>query len=105
MSALLRSAALAKPPPGHAPGPASGPLGLAARRAGGAPRPNLAAMGMGASAPGGIGQPPPRVGGLGGIGGRRGPPGGMTLSGMKGAATDKPEGNKFTDFGKIMWVA
>lgn len=34
-----------------------------------------------------------------------GPPGGLTLSGMKGGPGGKTdEGNKFTDFGKIMWV-
>jgi len=52
-------------------------------------------MGMGASAPGGLGARP------GGLGGRRGPPGGMTLSGMAGAKKEE-EGNKFSDFGKIM---
>jgi mitogen-activated protein kinase kinase len=72
------------------PGPASGPLSsLAARRAGN--RPNLGAMGMGASTPA-----------MGGLAGRRGPPGGLNLSDMKGAAKD--EGNKFTDYSKIMYV-
>ncbi|KAK4686322.1 mitogen-activated protein kinase kinase, partial [Tremellales sp. Uapishka_1] len=99
MSALLHSAALQRPSTTPSiPGPASGPLGLAARRAGGAPRPNLGAMGMGVSAPGGPGA---RVGGLGGIGGRRGPPGGLTLSGMAGGKKEE-DGNKFSDFGKIV---
>ncbi|KAK8850437.1 hypothetical protein IAR55_004355 [Kwoniella newhampshirensis] len=105
MGALLRSQAL-RPAAGASPsgsgtaggpplpGPSSGPFGLAARRAqnGAPPRPNLGMMGMGASAPGGIGR--------GGLAGRRGPPGGLTLSGMKGAA--KEEGNKFTDFKAVM---
>lgn len=97
MSALLRSAAFATPSTAQPiPGPASGPLGLAARRSGpGAGRPTLGTMGMGASAPGGLGARP------GGLGGRRGPPGGMTLSGMAGAKKEE-EGNKFSDFGKIM---
>lgn len=100
MGALLRSQALRAPgasqaPPG--PGPASGPFGLAARRAaaGGPPRPNLGMMGMGASAPGAVGRGS-------GLAGRRGPPGGLTLSGMKGAIKD--EGNKFSDFQGVMWV-
>ncbi|KAE8541494.1 hypothetical protein D1P53_002856 [Cryptococcus gattii VGV] len=98
MGALLRSQALRAPgasqvPPG--PGPASGPFGLAARRAaaGGPPRPNLGMMGMGASAPGAVGRGS-------GLSGRRGPPGGLTLSGMKGAIKD--EGNKFSDFQSVM---
>ncbi len=107
MSALLRAQALGGAGGGgggggagpSVAGPASGPLSLAARRStpGGLPRPLLGAMGMGASAPGGIGA-------RAGIGGRRmGPPGGLTLSGMKGGPGGKPdEGNKFTDFGKIM---
>lgn len=115
MSALLRSQALrggqggggggggggsgggnAIPAP-RLPGPASGPLSsLAARRAAGG-RPNLGTMGMGASSPAGIG-------GRGGMAGRRmGPPGGLTLSDMAGGGA-KDEGNKFTDFGKIMCV-
>lgn len=98
MGALLRSQALRAPgtsqaPPG--PGPASGPFGLAARRAaaGGPPRPNLGMMGMGASAPSAVGRGP-------GLAGRRGPPGGLTLSGMKGAIKD--DGNKFSDFQGVM---
>ncbi|ADV19917.1 STE/STE7 protein kinase [Cryptococcus gattii E566] len=98
MGALLRSQALRAPgasqvPPG--PGPASGPFGLAARRAaaGGPPRPNLGMMGMGASAPGAVGRGS-------GLSGRRGPPGGLTLSGMKGAIKD--DGNKFSDFQGVM---
>ncbi|WVF68001.1 hypothetical protein IAT40_002763 [Kwoniella sp. CBS 6097] len=110
MGALLRSQALRAPgaaTPGSgagagggpsAAGPASGPLGLAARRAAGGsagpPRPNLGMMGMGASSPAGIGR-------AAGVAGRRmGPPGGLTLSGMKGAP--KEESNKFTDFKTIM---
>ncbi|WVQ85978.1 hypothetical protein IAT38_008146 [Cryptococcus sp. DSM 104549] len=104
MGALLRSQALrpsgtASPgaaggggPPG--PGPSSGPFGLAARRAaaGGPPRPNLGMMGMGASAP--------AVGRGAGVAGRRmGPPGGLTLSGMKGAVKDE---GKFSDFRSVM---
>ncbi|WVQ95561.1 hypothetical protein IAU59_002658 [Kwoniella sp. CBS 9459] len=107
MGALLRSQALRAPgaagpggggggPP--AAGPASGPLGLAARRAAGGsagpPRPNLGMMGMGASSPAGIGR------GAGVAGRRMGPPGGLTLSGMKGAP--KEDGNKFQDFKTIM---
>jgi len=95
MGALLRSQALGGGTGGQsAAGPASGPLSLASRRglAGGPPRPNLGQMGMGASAP---------AGRVPGIGGRRGPPGGMTLSGMKGAPTQASE-NKFSDFGQIM---
>ncbi|CAD6589403.1 MAG: hypothetical protein TREMPRED_005353 [Tremellales sp. Tagirdzhanova-0007] len=102
MSALLRSQALGGGVTGITPGPASGPLSLASRRAGpGIARPSLGSMGMGASAPGGMGA---RAGLGSGIGGRRmGPPGGLTLSGMKGAPAGKAEaGNKFTDFGKIM---
>ena len=107
MSALLRSQALGGgvtgPTPGQSvAGPASGPLSLAARRTGpGSARPSLGSMGMGASAPGGMGG---RAGLGSGIGGRRmGPPGGLTLSGMKGAPAGKADaGNKFTDFGKIM---
>ena len=95
MSALLRSQALGGSQ--SAQGPNAGPLGLAARRAagGGPPRPTLGAM---SSAPGGLSRP---GGTLGGVAGRRiGPPGGLTLSGMKGAP--KADDNKFTDFGKIM---
>lgn len=50
---------------------------------------------MGASAPGAVGRGP-------GLAGRRGPPGGLTLSGMKGAIKD--DGNKFLDFQGVMWV-
>jgi mitogen-activated protein kinase kinase len=39
---------------------------------------------------------------MGGLAGRRGPPGGLNLSSMKGATKD--EGNKFTDYSKIMYV-
>ncbi|ODN82850.1 hypothetical protein L202_01111 [Cryptococcus amylolentus CBS 6039] len=97
MGALLRSQALKAPgsSPNPSPGPASGPFGLAARRAAGGngpPRPNLSMMGMGASAP--------AVGRGGGLAGRRGPPGGLTLSGMKGAPKD--EGNKFADFQSVV---
>nr|ODN96118.1 STE/STE7 protein kinase [Cryptococcus depauperatus CBS 7855] len=96
MGALLRSQAL-RPSNASigAPGPASGPFGLAARRAatGKPPRPNLGMMGMGASAPSVIGRG-------GSLAGRRGPPGGLTLSGMKGAI--KEEGNKFQDFKNFM---
>jgi mitogen-activated protein kinase kinase len=68
------------------PGPASGPLSsLATRRAGN--RPNLSSMG--GSTPAG-----------GGLAGRRGPPSGLSLSSMQGATKD--EGNKFTDYSKIM---
>jgi hypothetical protein len=70
------------------PGPASGPLSsLAARRAGN--RPNLGSMGGSTPA-------------MPGLAGRRGPPGGLNLSSMKGATKD--EGNKFTDYSKIMYV-
>ena len=101
MSALLRAQALGTTGGSAGPsiaGPASGPLSLAARRSAvGGVRPSLGSMGMGASAPGGIGA-------RGGMGARRmGPPGGLTLSGMKGGPTGRAEeGNKFTDFGKIM---
>lgn len=103
MGALLRSQALGggvQPTLNNnaAAGPASGPLSLMARRAGGGgpARPNLGQMGMPPSAPAGLGM-------RGGLGGRRmGPPGGLTLSGMQGGKKD--EGNKFSDFGKIMWV-
>jgi hypothetical protein len=37
------------------------------------------------------------------LAGRRGPPGGLNLSSMKGATKD--EGNKFTDYSKIMYVS
>ncbi|WVR08512.1 hypothetical protein IAU60_005567 [Kwoniella sp. DSM 27419] len=107
MGALLRSQALRAPgapnggggggPSGPTAGPASGPFGLAARRAAGGnapPRPNLSMMGMGASSPAGMGR------GAGVAGRRMGPPGGLTLSGMKGAP--KEEGNKFGDFKTIM---
>jgi mitogen-activated protein kinase kinase len=60
---------------------------LAARRAGN--RPNLGSMGGSTPA-------------MGGMSGRRGPPGGLSLSDMKGATKD--EGNKFTDYSKIMYV-
>ncbi|WWC92181.1 uncharacterized protein L201_007135 [Kwoniella dendrophila CBS 6074] len=105
MGALLRSQALRPqqqsqggggPPPA---GPNSGPFGLAARRAAGGgagpPRPNLGMMGMGASSPAGIGRS-----GAGVAGRRMGPPGGLTLSGMKGAP--KEESSKFSDFKTIM---
>ena len=72
------------------PGPASGPLSLAARPAGGPPRPNLGSMAMPASAPGRTGVAARRMG----------PPGGLSLSGMSGAPQE--DGNKFSDFGKIM---
>nr|XP_019008079.1 STE/STE7 protein kinase [Kwoniella pini CBS 10737]OCF46860.1 STE/STE7 protein kinase [Kwoniella pini CBS 10737] len=79
-------------------GPNSGPFGLAARRAAGGgagpPRPNLGMMGMGASSPAGLGR------GAGVAGRRMGPPGGLTLSGMKGAP--KEENSKFSDFKTIM---
>lgn len=74
------------------PGPASGPLGLAARRAA-AGRPTLGSMGS-APAPSG----PPG----GGLAARRGPPGGLNLSSMQGQATQKNEGNRFTDYSQIM---
>ncbi|WWC65142.1 uncharacterized protein I303_107756 [Kwoniella dejecticola CBS 10117] len=103
MGALLRSQALRPQQQqnnsGPAPaGPNSGPFGLAARRAAGGgagpPRPNLGMMGMGASSPAGIGR------GAGVAGRRMGPPGGLTLSGMKGAP--KEENSKFSDFKTIM---
>jgi mitogen-activated protein kinase kinase len=96
MGALLRSQALGG---GQTPqGPNAGPLGLAARRAmaGGPPRPTL-----GPSA----GSTPARLNRPGAptLAGRRGPPGGLSLSGMQGAPkTEESNGNKFTDFGKIM---
>lgn len=97
MSALLRSQALGGGR--NVQGPNAGPLGLAARRAGpgGPPRPTLGQMGQ--STPGGLGRPG-GPGGPAGLAGRRGPPGGLNLSGMKGAP--KADDNKFTDFGKIM---
>jgi mitogen-activated protein kinase kinase len=100
MSALLRSQALGGGL--STTGPASGPLSLAARRGGpGAmQRPSMAG---GMSAPGGMGMNRP-MGGPSGMGARRmGPPGGLTLSGMQGGAA-KAQDNKFTDFGKIMYV-
>lgn len=77
------------------PGPASGPLGLAARRGpGGMARPTLGSM---ATAPGGMQRGP-------GVAGRRmGPPGGLNLSSMGGGAGGGAKAdNKFTDFNKIM---
>nr|XP_019000682.1 STE/STE7 protein kinase [Kwoniella mangroviensis CBS 8507]OCF64143.1 STE/STE7 protein kinase [Kwoniella mangroviensis CBS 8507] len=102
MGALLRSQALRPQGQGSstpaAAGPNSGPFGLAARRAagggGGPPRPNLGMMGMGASSPAGMNR------GAGVAGRRMGPPGGLTLSGMKGAP--KEENSKFSDFKTIM---
>ena len=78
------------------PGPASGPLSLAARRAG---RPSLGSMGMPPSAPGGLQRP--GAPSMGGLAGRRGPPGGLNLSSMTGG--DKG-GSKFSDFSNIMCV-
>nr|XP_019051202.1 STE/STE7 protein kinase [Kwoniella bestiolae CBS 10118]OCF30132.1 STE/STE7 protein kinase [Kwoniella bestiolae CBS 10118] len=101
MGALLRSQALKPQGQGSTStpaGPNSGPFGLAARRAagggGGPPRPNLGMMGMGASSPAGMNR------GAGVAGRRMGPPGGLTLSGMKGAP--KEENSKFSDFKTIM---
>jgi mitogen-activated protein kinase kinase len=96
MTALLRAQALGGGQ--KAQGPNSGPLGLAARRAGGLPRPTLG------PSPGSMPARMNRPGAptLGGMSGRRGPPGGLSLSGMQGAP--KAEDNKFTDFGKIMCV-
>ncbi|ORX41099.1 hypothetical protein BD324DRAFT_38157 [Kockovaella imperatae] len=94
MSALLRSQALGG---GKNPvGPNAGPLGLAARRAAGGPsfRPSLGAMGAPTR---GLGRSPA---GPGGVAGRRGPPGGLTLSGMKGGP--EKSDSKFSDFGQIM---
>jgi mitogen-activated protein kinase kinase len=96
MGALLRSQALGAHRGGSAglPGPASGPLSLAARRAGG--RPTLGAMGIPPSAPGAMAT-------RSGVAQRRmGPPGGLTLSGIAGAP--KNEGSKFGDFGQIMYA-
>ncbi|RSH85211.1 hypothetical protein EHS25_005018, partial [Saitozyma podzolica] len=99
MGALLRSQALGTSGGGGSsglPGPASGPLSLAARRAGGA-RPNLGSMALPPSAPGSIGASGSRAG----VGARRmGPPGGLKLSGLTGAP--KNEGSKFGDFGQII---
>jgi mitogen-activated protein kinase kinase len=107
MGALLRSQALGKSGGAggggaggaggnNLPGPASGPLSLAARRAGG--RPNLGSMGMPPSAPGGLSRPGAPTGGLAG---RRGPPGGLNLSSMTGG---EKSGSKFSDFSNIMCV-
>ncbi|WRT70593.1 uncharacterized protein IL334_007591 [Kwoniella shivajii] len=101
MGALLRSQALRpqQQQQTQAPaGPNSGPFGLAARRAAGGagpPRPNLGMMGMGASSPAGLGR------GAGVAGRRMGPPGGLTLSGMKGAPKEETS-SKFSDFKTIM---
>lgn len=108
MGALLRSQALgqqqgrgaAGPPSGGSgggapqlPGPASGPLGLAARRAAGN-RPNLSQLSGG----------PPPVSAPGGLASRRGPPGGMNLSSMQGQAlgAERQDSNRFTDYSQIM---
>lgn len=108
MGALLRSQAMRAA--AGTQGPNAGPLGLAARRSAG--RPNLNLGGAAGGPPGGPGGP----GVLrGGIAGRRGPPGGLSLAQMGGGApggaggavgvggrdASTPE-SKFSDFRQIM---